>query len=106
MKTNRVYNEKQFSELLQETFLLRMLGLNNKEVSIRTGKKESAVEGHIERVNDFYSTPGSNKRSIELSIGRAMKWGDGQKLLDKFRPKYPTEIAEFEKQHAIAFEKL
>jgi len=60
--TSKIKNNsnKIFTKTLQVSFLLRSIGLHNKEI---------AVEKHLERVNAFFAI--NNKRGIELSISTA-----------------------------------
>jgi hypothetical protein len=94
MKDGRVRN---FTEKMQEPFLLRYIGLMNKEISVvLNGITEAAVTKRLERSLDFFEMDGS-RPCIEAAISIAAKNGLGDFLVEKYREKHRVHIEKWER---------
>jgi hypothetical protein len=88
---------KTFTDTLQETFLLRYLGLMNKEISdVLKNSSEDAVTKRIERCLEFFVLE-DGKRSIEAAVSIAAKNGLGDYLIKKYRDKHKVHIERWER---------
>jgi hypothetical protein len=87
-----------FTELLQEAFVLRIVGLENKEIAtLMNYKDEKGVGQLICRVLDHNELEG-DVRSIEVAIAIAMNNGFAKCLFEKYRHKHGKYIERFERK--------
>jgi len=107
---NSLEDKKIFSELLQRTFVLKAIGLGNKEVRevlIKLGYSTTndCIMDHCRRINQFYK--GSDgKKSLVNSISQAWRNDDLPRLIEKYRQLFLPHIILFETTINIKFEKL
>ena len=101
---------KQFTGLLQRTFVLAAIGLSNKQiVSLLCSRgyktNETAIIKHRVRINDFYRNA-NDQRCMDLSISKAWQSGVMPRLIEKYRGEFGEYIDAFEKHTEIWFENL
>jgi len=109
LKTNSRHDKK-FTELLQRTFLLKAMGLCNKQIAEALtacgyATDEDAIEKHCERINCFYKSA-KGYCSMDFSISKAWYDGDMQRLIKKYRALFSRYIEAFEEKLEINFENL
>ena len=98
MKTNTKPQGLNFTELLQEAFMLRGIGLMNKQISNAMGNTtEGAVEKLLERVLPFFQLE-KGERNMELALSKAWETKLFPLLIEKFRHKHREHIERFEKK--------
>jgi len=110
MEKQATKNSKVFTELLQRSFVLKAMGLNNKEIEkalapLGYNAKADAIRKHCGRINDFYKNA-EGYGSMDYSISKAWENGDMRRLIEKYRSEFSRYIEAFEKIIVITFEDL
>ncbi len=110
MEQNESNGCKEFTELLQRSFVLKAMGFSNQQIEMALtsngySTNEIAIVKHGVRINCFYRNA-KGEGCACLSISKAWESGIMQRLMQKYRPEFGQYFTAFEKPKFINYVNL